>query len=182
MRLVGEQQRAFVEYYEHHYPAVLAYARRRADEETARDATAEAFLAAWRHFDKAQERGLPWLYRATFNAIGNLRRSSHHQDKVAARIAAEGTSLIGSGDDVIAERDRVARAMSQLSPQDQELLRLTVWEDLDIGSAAKVVGCSRGTAYVRLHRARRRLSVLLSTADTDLDTASTGVTTEGTAS
>lgn len=171
-----------MEYYERHYPAVLAYARRRADEETARDATAEAFLAAWRHFETASGRGLPCLYRATFNALGNLRRASHQQDRVMQRVATETASVMDPGDDEIAERDRVARELEQLSPEDQELLRLTVWEDLDVALAAKALGCSRGAAYVRLHRARRRLSDLLSVPENDRSIASTGVATEGSAS
>ncbi|MGI8696818.1 MAG: RNA polymerase sigma factor, partial [Mycobacteriales bacterium] len=39
---------AFTSLYERHYDDVLRYARRRVDEQTARDVAAETFLVAWR--------------------------------------------------------------------------------------------------------------------------------------
>jgi DNA-directed RNA polymerase specialized sigma24 family protein len=48
----------------------------------------------------------------------------------------------------------VLAALRRLSPRDQEALRLTVWEDLDIATAAAAM-------KVRVHRARRRLAGLL---------------------
>ena len=51
--------------------------------------------------------------------------------------------------------------MAKLSPRDQEVLQLIAWEDLDITDAAKVLGCSNTTCKVRLHRARRRLELML---------------------
>ncbi len=52
----------FEAFYTAHYGSVLAYARRRVGEAAARDVTAEVFVVAWRRFDLAAERGLPWLY------------------------------------------------------------------------------------------------------------------------
>ena len=43
----------------------------------------------------------------------------------------------------------------------REALLLIAWEGLSVSEAAVVVGCSRGAFAVRLHRARRRLSVAL---------------------
>ena len=51
--------------------------------------------------------------------------------------------------------------MAKLSPRDQEVLQLIAWEDLDITDAAKVLGCSNTACKVRLHRARRRLALML---------------------
>ncbi|MEI5101965.1 sigma factor-like helix-turn-helix DNA-binding protein [Streptomyces sp. PmtG] len=41
--------------------------------------------------------------------------------------------------------------------RDQETLLLVGWDGLDVAAAAVVVGCTRRTFAVRLHRARRRL-------------------------
>ena len=49
-------------------------------------------------------------------------------------------------------------ALAQLSDVDQEILRLIGWEQLTLGEAATVLGCSHTAAKVRLHRARRRLA------------------------
>jgi hypothetical protein len=41
---------------------------------------------------------------------------------------------------------------------------LTVWHGLQPGEAAEVIGCSRATLFVRIHRARRRLRQALTRA------------------
>jgi RNA polymerase sigma-70 factor, ECF subfamily len=51
----------------------------------------------------------------------------------------------------------VLTALERLDPRDQEVLRLTAWEELTPAEAAKVLGVSSVTARSRLHRARRRL-------------------------
>ncbi|TCC57419.1 sigma-70 family RNA polymerase sigma factor [Kribbella pittospori] len=49
----------------------------------------------------------------------------------------------------------------QLSDADRELLSLVAWEGLDTAQLAAALGCSRNSAAVRLHRARRRLERLM---------------------
>lgn len=48
--------------------------------------------------------------------------------------------------------------MGTLSEADREILTLHTWEDLDPADIATVLGVTRGSARVRLHRARRRLA------------------------
>lgn len=61
--------------------------------------------------------------------------------------------------------DAVATALAALSERDREVLRLAAWEELDGTELAEALGCSAGTAKVRLHRARQRLARLLSGTD-----------------
>ncbi len=53
------------------------------------------------------------------------------------------------------------RALAALRPIDREALLLIAWEDLDPARAARAAGCSRAAFHVRLHRARRRLALVL---------------------
>ena len=48
-------------------------------------------------------------------------------------------------------------ALQSLPERDQEILRLVAWDDLSVGDAAEVLGCSKTNAAVRLHRARGRI-------------------------
>jgi hypothetical protein len=48
-----------------------------------------------------------------------------------------------------------------LSVADQEVLRLAAWEQLDTPALAYVLECSEVAARVRLHRATRRLRLLM---------------------
>jgi DNA-directed RNA polymerase specialized sigma24 family protein len=52
-----------------------------------------------------------------------------------------------------------------LTEEDQEILRLVGWEELTVAEAAAVVGSSRATAAVRLHRARRKLRAAMTAYD-----------------
>jgi RNA polymerase sigma-70 factor (ECF subfamily) len=51
----------------------------------------------------------------------------------------------------------VHEALARLSPADQEVLRLTAWEELGVDEVAVALGCGSRAAAMRLHRARRRL-------------------------
>jgi len=54
-----------------------------------------------------------------------------------------------------------ARAFRELPAQDQELLSLVAWEELDTAQIATTLGCSRNAVRIRLHRARKRFARLL---------------------
>ena len=59
--------------------------------------------------------------------------------------------------DGVAARVDLVRAWQRLSPEDQQVLTLTVFEDLTGPQAARVLGISRAAFSLRLLRARRRL-------------------------
>jgi RNA polymerase sigma-70 factor (ECF subfamily) len=46
--------------------------------------------------------------------------------------------------------------LRELAEPDREVLLTAAWYDLSPAEAAAVLGCTRGTYAVRLHRARRR--------------------------
>jgi RNA polymerase sigma-70 factor (ECF subfamily) len=156
-----DRERRFVELYERHYADVLAYARRRAGEAAARDVTAEVFLAAWRRLDDAEARRLPWLYRTAALTLANWRRAQRRQDRVAGRLAGEPARHGEDHAERHARHEPVLAAVRALPDRDRELILLVTWEQLDVRAAAVVVGCSAGSAAVRLHRARRRLRAVL---------------------
>ena len=157
----AEAQARFTVFYVAHYGRVLAWARRRTDEESAREVAAETFTVAWRRREIALERGLPWLY-----ATAALVLRNHHRAQVRAAASAERLHALPPPPaqdhaEAHAEREVVRAAVRALPERDRELLMLTVWEHLDVRTAATVVGCSTAAAHVRLHRARRRLRILL---------------------
>jgi RNA polymerase sigma factor (sigma-70 family) len=56
-----------------------------------------------------------------------------------------------------AERRRVVEALRELPVEQQALLELRYWEDLDIAALAEVFETTPGAIRVRLHRARKSL-------------------------
>lgn len=165
---VSEDERAqrFTTVYRECYPSVLAYARRRAEEQLARDVAAEVFLVAWRRLPEVPAAALPWLLGTARFVLANASRGQRRAELHLARSAALGSPAPAPDPaEAVAERQRVLAALRQLGPADQELLLLTAWEGLAVTDAARVVGCSPAAARVRLHRARRRLHAHLDVRD-----------------
>jgi RNA polymerase sigma-70 factor, ECF subfamily len=135
---------------------VLSYALRRAPSEVARDAVADAFVAAWRRFDELPQDPLPWLIGATRKTLANQRRSTARQLRLAEKLATLHRDALHDID--VQSRDQlVRRAFRQLSPADQEALALVAWDGLTPRQAARSLGCAPVAFRVRLHRARQRL-------------------------
>jgi RNA polymerase sigma-70 factor, ECF subfamily len=159
----------FSRLYEEHYEHVLRYALRRTDSEMARDVAAETFTVAWRRMEQLPAQPLPWLYGVARRVLANELRGQHRRGRLtsrlelAASVAGVPTIQPDHAEEVTATT-HIRATMAKLSPRDQEVLQLTAWEDLDITDAAKVLGCSNTACKVRLHRARRRLELMLRVA------------------
>lgn len=153
-------QAAFETLWDDQYPAILAYARRRFDEEDARDVAAETFLVAWRRRKDLPERApTPWLYGVARRVAADRHRAIGRAERLSVKLAHERPPAQPESDP---ERSRqVLEALAQLSEPDQEVLLLTAWEGLTPAEAAVALSCSAATLRVRLHRARKRLRRLL---------------------
>ncbi len=141
---------------------VRAYTLRRASSAAADDVVAEVFLVAWRRLEEVPEDAFPWLLGVARRILANRRRGEQRSDALLGQLAEQLRSTRGgleTGD------ERALRALARLSERDQELLFLAVWEELDHGALAQVLGIRKGTVAVRLHRARRRLQAALLAED-----------------
>ena len=158
-----------------HHRAVLAYAVRRlpGDRADADDVVAEVFAAAWRHRERVPDEALPWLYRTAADHVQHRRRSTARRSRLADRLGGLGgegspTAVVDATDELVDRLDaaaRVARVLDALPPRDAEVLRMSVWEQLDAASIAYVLSISPSAVRVRLHRARRRAEHLLAVPD-----------------
>jgi RNA polymerase sigma factor (sigma-70 family) len=148
----------FAAVYAAQYGRIISYGRRRLAEPDAADELAqEVFVVAWRRRAEVPDNVLPWLYGVARRLLANRRRAAP-----AALPLPDPELMPGPSEpDAVARLTDVRAALTRLSPADQELLRLIGWEELTVAEAATVLGCSRTTAAVRLHRARRRLTDLL---------------------
>ncbi|HEV7771058.1 MAG TPA: sigma-70 family RNA polymerase sigma factor [Solirubrobacterales bacterium] len=163
--------------------ALLAYALRRVENpEAAADVVAETFLVAWRRFGEVPVDGGArlWLYAVARRVIANLNRSERRRTRLGKRLAESLRTELATRAAPGGEAAEVLRAMGGLGDEDRELLLLVSWEELSPGQAATVLGISSLAARSRLHRARRRLRVLLEEREStgrrnpELDTEESG--------
>lgn len=162
--MTGSDDTDFDDLVERHRDRIRAYCARRIPAHAVDDAVAEVFGVAWR---KRQDiphgpGALPWLYAVAHRVVQHEWRRAGRQ----ARLADKATSLAADHQDgaaehaVAREEQRLAlQAAARLGHDDQEILRLTLWEELAPGDAAIVLGISVDAAKQRASRARRRLAV-----------------------
>lgn len=145
-----------------YYSRVLAYALRRASADAAHDVAAETFLVAWRRLNRLPKDPLPWLLGIARKTLANQRRGQRRRNALVSELSQHGRSgVVAETAEMKLTLGEIAAALERLSDADREILELIAWEGLEVGEAAQVLGVSAGTARVRLHRARRRLTTKL---------------------
>lgn len=144
----------FAGIFEIHHKAVLAYAIRRcASEADAEDAAAETFVIAWRRRLDLPAEPLPFLYGVARRVIANQRRSGLRRFALHLRLREHPEPVHGL---FSSETGPALAALGRLRPEDQELLRLVAWEELNHTEIAQVLGITVNAVAIRLHRARQR--------------------------
>ena len=158
------------------YPVVLGYAARRTDWHVAEDIASQTLAIAWHRGDvlPADRDGrCAWLIVVARNLLANSQRSrlraAHLDVRIRAGLAAGVPMVELDPAAIVVDRMAASTAMRRLTPRDQEILQLVAWDGLDLTGLARVLGCSSTAAATRLHRARRRLELLLRAGHHDLD-------------
>jgi RNA polymerase sigma-70 factor (ECF subfamily) len=142
---------------------------RQADD--ALDVVQDAFIKAHKHLDKFEGTSsfYTWLYRIVMNlAIDHLRK---HKRTVELRDGDDVSDdsllpqLLGGNpgralmDKEI--RDRIDRALAELSDNHRSVLVMRELEGLSYEEMAKVMACSKGTIMSRLFHARKNMQRML---------------------
>lgn len=152
--------------YDQHFVAVRNYCLRRLPVSDVNDAVAEVFLVVWRRIDDVPGDGAvrPWIYTIAKNVIRNADRSSQRRTRLWLRIGPMRSAPEPTPETLVLRRsedEEVPRALAELRPTDQEILRLSFWEDLSNNEVAAVLGIEPHAVTMRLSRARNRLATLL---------------------
>jgi RNA polymerase sigma-70 factor (ECF subfamily) len=148
---------AFGELYDFYLPRIYGFVQRRVRERSvAEDLTATAFQRALESLRGGRFRNEAfggWLYRVAANAV-----IDHVRD--ARRLAADaepgdhlGTDAAADAFAAALDRDELRSAMAALPDGHRAVLTLRFFDDLSAEEASALLGCSRGTFAVRLHRA-----------------------------
>lgn len=160
-RSVSGDDEAFVELLHRHEAAVWAYVARRVGRGPAEDLVSEVWVAAFgarSSYDQALPDARPWLFGIARNVLRSHWRARPDED-----LEADMEALATRSDPWPVVDDRLDGAailrwaLSQLRPEEREVLLLVAWDDLSISEAARSVGVPAGTARYHLHRARMAL-------------------------
>jgi RNA polymerase sigma-70 factor (ECF subfamily) len=143
------------------FNAISAYVSAQHPQVDVDDVVAETFHVAWR-----RQQDLPdgferaWLIGVARNVARNASRADQRRRSMIRSVIAVRprlTSGLAAGAVEFDDIDTLKSALAQLSNDDREVLLLHIWEGLQGDELGVALGISKGTAAVRLHRARLRL-------------------------
>lgn len=162
--------------FDQYFAEIHRYVARRVDVTVADDIAADTFLAAFRQrttFDPARGSARGWLYGIATRLVAKHRRQEvrtyramaragttgsvpvddGHEDRVAARVTADGMSR------------QLAGALARLSHGERDVLLLTALAGLNHREVAAALGIAYGTVCSRLNRTRKKLRTALGGID-----------------
>jgi len=161
----AELDRAFEQLYRDHLKDVYSYACYRiGNQHDAEDLTEQAFLQAYRHFDRARRESAgrplrPWLIRIAHNLALNYyrdrsRRPQTPLDSADPIPARHGTEAIVEGRD---ELRQVIAKLDNLPDDRRDALIMRFALGMDNREIARALGRSDGATKVLIHRAIKQL-------------------------
>lgn len=148
----------FNEIAEEVYEPLQRYLLRRAPRPDAEDALSEILLSVWRRIDDAPiDRPLPWCYGIARRTLANQRRGQRRAVRLVERLQSEPAEHQPDPGEALGD-PQLEHALRQLNDQDQEIVRLWAWEQLEPREIAVALEISPNAAALRLSRAKKKLS------------------------
>ncbi|MGN0752837.1 MAG: RNA polymerase sigma factor [Aristaeellaceae bacterium] len=148
---------AFVQAYAEHRGAIERYVRFRiSNPEDSEDVLQEVLSAAVTGYGTLRDitRFKPWLIGIARNKCADFLRRKYRRNEVALEEA--GHIAVIPLRFALTRDSLVLDTLEQLSPQDQQILRLYYWQELPQQEIARRLHVPLGTVKSRLHNARER--------------------------
>jgi RNA polymerase sigma-70 factor, ECF subfamily len=173
----AELDRAFEELYRAHLRDVYSYSYYRVgNHHDAEDLTEQAFLQAYRHFERARRESngrplRPWLIRIAHNLASNYHRDRARRP-VANIEAIEPPSHPHGTERVVEGREELREVMvhlEQLPDDRREALIMRFALGMSNREIARALGRSDGATKVLIHRAIKQLEELMQTEEEPFD-------------
>src|ERR1044071_7732391 len=144
------------------------------NEDDAVDLSQEAWVKGWQRLKQFQGESsfVTWMTRIVINlCLDQLRKQKRHRSESIEAMSEESggverqmpvvTVNPTAGLERVELRQRIDKALGQLSYEHRTVLVLHEFEEMEYKEIAKVMGCSIGTVMSRLFYARRKLAALL---------------------
>jgi len=167
MTIQGRQEAvaAFEAVVAHYEGALLRYACRLADPDTAQDIVQETFLRlheGWRAAMEPSPVMNAWLYRVVHNSAIDFRRREARRRLLHLRQAEErerhAEPDCGASSRVSDSGHRAAQALRRLKDREQQIVILKVYEGKSYQEISEITGLTTGNVGFILHHAMRRMA------------------------
>ena len=153
---------AFDRLYSQHAEPLLAFlVYKTGDRSLAEDLLTDTFervLTTKRGFDRRKASEKTWLYTIALNLVRDHARRRAAESRAVERVEAGVTSgATRPFEDIVTEREALARALETLADEEREAIALRFGADLTVPEIAKVTGQKLTTVEGRVYRALAKL-------------------------
>ena len=134
------------------------------DRELAEEIVQDVFARLWRHaedYDPSKASVRTWLYAIARNRIVDARRRASARPGLAPAEEEKPSEELDRELEQAVLRWQVAAALSRLSPEHREVIRLAHWSGLSLREIAERKGIPLGTAKSRAYYALQTLRLIL---------------------
>ncbi|MDP2149512.1 MAG: sigma-70 family RNA polymerase sigma factor [Parvibaculum sp.] len=158
---------AFANLFDHYAPRVKGYLGRLGLEPArAEDLTQDVMVAVWRKaasFDRSKANASTWIYRIARNRRIDLfrRERTATLDPDEPMLSPEAEILPDAALLAGQQGTLIARALAELPPEQQEMIKAAFYEDLSHSEIAERTGLALGTVKSRMRLAFEKLRVRL---------------------
>ncbi len=143
--------------YDEYLPKIYRYVYYRTrHRETAEDLTSTVFAKAVQGLKTFRsESGMfaPWLYRIARNVLIDYARANKPTLDLEAAIHAASDHNVLADADTQMKRESIKAALKHLSPQQQEVVMMRVWDELSHREIGEILEISEGNAKITFSRA-----------------------------
>ena len=152
--------------FEEYYDRIARYANARiGDQREAEDIASEVFVKALKSLDTFEERGLPmgaWLFKIAHNLVVDYhRRRSQRQTVDLEKVEIQADNNPAMEAEMTLEMERVRQAMTNLSEEQREILRLRFYGGLSSAEVGAMMGKSDGAVREAQSAALKKLRMKL---------------------
>ncbi len=163
-----QDRQAFGALFRHFAPRLKSYLMRLgADHQLSEELVQEAMLMVWRRaatFDPAKAGASTWIFTIARNCGVDRRRQDRRHAQDTLFDVSDGPEFAQSGEDEILTHERehlVRAALSQLSPEQSAIIRLSYFSETPQSQIAQELGVPLGTVKSRVRLAVQRLKTIL---------------------
>lgn len=161
---VASSSPTFEEFFAQQAPSILALLRAlTGDAGRAEDLAQEAFVAAYRNWDRISRYDKPgaWLRKTALNSARSAFRRRVHERNALARFAARPEPHQTEAADMAASDESFWLLVRRLPRQQAAAVALHYLDDAPVADIAAALDCAPATARVHLHRGRATLAAVL---------------------
>lgn len=168
-RAKGGDLRAFEDLVNAHKNVVFSLALRTlTNKQEAEEIAQDVFIKVFKSIQnfKGDSKFSTWLYRITYNCCLDHVRSKRKKF-IEIPVDERPMDFLDDTKNALAmmqkdeKKKRILACLNALSPEDSAILTLYYFEEKNLNEVAKILDCKANSAKVRLHRARKRLAIIL---------------------